>query len=258
VMIDLKNVLFLAANTARSKAYAHALHLAGIKLERVLFLERNNENRADGNKLPDCYLSEYKGVPFPNLSYSFLDICGKISDRIDHISCVGVKDPCVEEYIKVNKSELVIYSGFGGELVPNSLLSAETPFLHLHAGWLPDYRGSTTIYYSLLENARCGVSAILLNEKIDEGSIVGRRYYPPPPPGVDVDYLYDNSIRADLLVRVLSEWSKERKFTTVEAQSRGEGSTYYVIHPILKHLALIGLEKGTLQASSENDMNSFP
>jgi methionyl-tRNA formyltransferase len=257
-MINLKNVLFLAANTARSKAYAHALCLAGFKLERVLFLERNNENRASGDKLPKCHLSEFKGVPFPDLNNSFLDLFGKISDCVDQMSCVGVKDPCVEEYLKSNKAELVIYSGFGGELVPEGLLSAETPFLHLHAGWLPDYRGSTTIYYSLLENARCGVSAILLNEKIDEGSIVGRRYYPPPPPGVDVDYLYDNSIRADLLIRVLTEWSKERNFTTMETQSLAKGSTYYVIHPILKHLALIGLEKGTLQASSENDMVSFP
>jgi methionyl-tRNA formyltransferase len=257
-MTKLSKVLFIAANTARSKAYAHALHLAGFKLEQVLFLERNGKNRIDDNKHPDCHLTEFHGVSFPNLSRSFLEMCGKISNRIDQISCDGIKDPRIEEYLKINKSELVIFSGFGGELVPQNLLSAEMPFLHLHSGWLPDYRGSTTIYYSLLNEARCGVSAILLNEKIDEGSIVAQRHYPSPPPGLDVDYLYDNSIRADLLVRVLSQWSKAGKFTTIETQSHGAGSTYYVIHPVLKHLALIGLEKGTIQASSANDILTSP
>jgi methionyl-tRNA formyltransferase len=257
-MTELTNVLFLAANTARSKAYAHALNLAGFKLDRVLFLERNEKKIVDENKHPDCHLLEFNGISFPNLSQSFLDVCEKISNRIDRVSCDGVKDPCVEEYLKVNKSELVIFSGFGGEIVPQNLLSTDMPFLHLHSGWLPNYRGSTTIYYSLIDEARCGVSAILLNEKIDEGSIVAQRHYPPPPPGVDVDYLYDNSIRADLLVRVLSQWSKKRKFTTTKAQSHGIGTTYYVIHPVLKHLALVGLENGTIQASSVNDITTFP
>lgn len=31
------------------------------------------------------------------------------------------------------------------------LLSWAFPLLHIHSGWLPDYRGSTTSYYSLLE-----------------------------------------------------------------------------------------------------------
>ena len=253
-MTELVNVLFIAANTARSKAYAHALHLAGFKLDKILFLERKEKNRVKDNKHPDCPLSKYEGVHFPDLSLSFLEMGEKISNRIDQISCDGVKDPRVEKYMKVNKSELVIYSGFGGELVPQSLLSAGMPFLHLHSGWLPDYRGSTTIYYSLLNEARCGVSAILLNEQIDEGSIVAQRHYPPPPSGVDIDYVYDNAIRADLLVRVLTEWSKERKFPTIETQPQDVGSTYFVIHPVLKHLTLIGLEKGTIQSSSKNDI----
>lgn len=257
-MTELAKVLFIAANTARSKAYAHALHLAGFKLEQVLFLERNEKNRVDDNKHPSCDLKEFQGVPFPDLSHPFLEMCEKISNRIDRISCDGIKDPRVEEYLKVNKSELVIFSGFGGELVPKNLLSTEMPFLHIHSGWLPDYKGSTTIYYTLLNEARCGVSAILLNEKIDEGSIVAQRHYPPPSPGLDVDYLYDNSIRADLLIRVLSQWSKERKFTKIEVQPHGVGSTYYVIHPVLKHLALIGLEKGTIQTSSANDILTIP
>ena len=257
-MTLLNNVLMIAADTTRSKAYAYALSIAGIKIQRVLFMEKMEPGRADGNIPPSCDSRVVNGVYLPDLKRSFIDVCEEVADSIDLINCDGIKDPQVEEYLQTFNPALVIYSGFGGEIVPARLLSMNIPFLHIHAGWLPDYRGSTTVYYSLLQDGLCGVSAILLDPKIDNGPIVAQHHYPPPPPGVDVDYLYDNAIRADLLVRVLSKWLIKHNFDDVKSQIHGEGETYYVIHPVLKHLALIGLEQGTIQTALavENDMQS--
>jgi len=130
----------------------------------------------------------------------------------------------------------VIYSGYGSQIVPKSLLEIGTPFLHLHSGKLPNYRGSTTLYYSWLIEQSCAVSAILLDEGIDTGNIVGKKTFPPPPNGIDPDHIYDPSIRADLLVEVLKEFSTRGKFNNLTKQDN-KGKTYYVIHPVLKHLA---------------------
>ena len=44
--------------------------------------------------------------------------------------------------------------------------------MHVHSGKLPEYRGSTTLYYSLLEKNKVAASAIMINEGIDTGDIV--------------------------------------------------------------------------------------
>ena len=134
----------------------------------------------------------------------------------------------------------MIYSGYGGQLVGTAALDLGFDFLHLHGGWLPDYRGSTTVYYSWLKEGRCGVSALILDKEIDSGPIVARRHYPLPPRGMDVDSYYDNMIRADLLVDIMRDFAADG--TLPRIPNEGGGLTYYVIHPVLKHMALLSLE----------------
>ena len=145
---------------------------------------------------------------------------------------------------------MVIYSGFGGQIVSDKLLDFGIPFLHVHSGWLPEYRGSTTIYYSLLQDFECGVSAILMDKNIDDGPIIKRRIYPPPPKGMNIDYLYDNAIRANLLIEALESWLVDGCFSDGTQQTEEDASTYYVIHPLLKHIALLALESETIQADN--------
>lgn len=189
----LKNVLFLAADTARTKAYSNAMEQKG-------------------------YAPEYV-VPIEN----------------------DVNDDAVHEQIVKKQPKLIIYSGRGGQMVGKKVLDTKIPVLHIHGGWLPDYKGSTTIYYSLLKEHSCGASAILLSSKIDSGLIVKRKKYPAPKPGTDIDYVYDNEIRADLLMEVLAEWQKNGEFSEMIEQDENSGNMYYVIHPVLKHLAILSL-----------------
>lgn len=154
----------------------------------------------------------------------------------------NVNDNFVYEQIIKYQPKLIIYSGYGGQIVGKKILQTNIPVLHIHGGWLPDYRGSTTIYYSLLKEHSCGASAILLSSKIDGGFIIKRRKYPAPKPGTDIDYIYDNEIRANLLIEVLSEWQAGGGFSGLIKQDENSGIMYYVIHPVLKHLAILSLK----------------
>lgn len=246
----LDEVLFLAADTARSNAYAQALEARGIRVGHTLLLRRPGSAAPGGAGLHHP-VGEVAGVILPDLRRSLDEVCATVGGEIETLLCSGVKEPAVLERVCELAPKLVIYSGFGGELVPADLLRLGAPFLHMHAGWLPGYRGSTTVYYSLLAEGRCAVSAILLEPSIDCGPIVARRHYPAPPPGVDVDYLYDNAIRADLMVRALESWAADGAFGEALEQSGGEGGVYYVIHPVLKHLAMLGLEQGSIREAGE-------
>jgi methionyl-tRNA formyltransferase len=239
----LEGVVFLAANTARSKAYAQAMEAREIEVDTTLFFDEEGRERPGKTETPHGSSIEGTGIFLPDLRIPLADTCRNISGVVQNVVTGKVNDPLISSALSDLKPKLIIYSGFGGQIVGSELLEQGTPFLHMHSGWLPDFRGSTTIYYSLLEKGSCGVSAILLMPEIDVGPIVARRSYPPPPPGINIDYIYDSAIRSDLLVDVLSDWSRSGDFKDISEQLLSSGRTFYVIHPVLKHLALLSLEK---------------
>jgi methionyl-tRNA formyltransferase len=133
---------------------------------------------------------------------------------------------------------VLIYSGFGGALLKKEILSSGRRFLHIHGGYLPDYKGSTTNYYSLIERDNMGASAIFLTEDIDSGPVLIRREFPSPEAKIDVDHIYDSAARAKVLVEVLRRYEKSQRWD-VELENSDDGQTYFVIHPVLKHIAIL-------------------
>ena len=234
--MKLDGVLLLAAFTPRSQAYAQAMSKADLHPEYVLFYG------SSGGVLPgqsnEITSSESDGQTFsPNFSEKLEKTAEKNSWDYKTLSASHINEQAIFDELSGIKPKLVIYSGYGSQIVKPELLNLAF-LMHIHSGWLPEYRGSTTLYYSWLKEGYCGVSAILLRKEIDTGPIIARKRYPPPPPGVDPDYVYDSVIRSDLLIFVLQEYSQHNKFINLLNQPL-VGNNYYVIHPVLKHIALL-------------------
>jgi methionyl-tRNA formyltransferase len=235
-----KDLAFLGADTPRSRAYAQALVAHGVAPERTLVM--GGERRGGGGPAPPR--RPWPAVDFvllPDLSEPLLDTLDRGGWEFERTDAGAVNDQSVVTWLQASGARLGIYSGFGGQIVGDQVLAAGVPLLHVHSGWLPSFRGSTTLYYSLLRTGRCHASALLLTRGIDEGPIVARREYPAPPPGVEIDNLYDGAIRADLLVRTIDAWMDNGGVFESVLQARDEGETHYVIHPVLKHLAILSL-----------------
>lgn len=239
------NVLPLFSDTARSQGYAQAMVDAGYKVD-VAVVVTKPEGIALGKIGKGDQVKERTtalgGVFIPDFTVPLQDSAAALADKVITVQTGTVNDAEVIEVIRDTKAGLAIYSGFGGEIVSTAALEAGPRLLHMHSGYLPDYRGSTTVYYSLLAEGRCGVSAILLKEQIDTGEMVKREWYPAPPSGMDTDYTYDVAIRSDTLLKVLDEWRVAEEFKAIEHQNPDAGDVYYVIHPLLKHLAIMGLD----------------
>ena len=238
----LSNFIFLGCDTARTIVYAQTFKHHGLTFDSIVLLKKQTDRRA---------VREYKKIPQkqPGLNYDFFypdmtadidAVSNDISDRVEVIQTDSVNDPQVLSVIKTLRPQYIVFSGFGGQIVSNELLKI-APFIHAHAGWLPEYRGSTTIYYSLINEGKCSVSVILLNAIIDAGKIIAREHYPRPSARVDIDYIYDNQIRADLMSHTLIKYFKNQIIETDVIQDEGKATTYYVIHPVLKHIALMSL-----------------
>jgi len=239
----------IAADTSRTRAYLQALvknellpgfvllleqDSGGLLPGQVGLLESDPADRVSG--VDQCWseanfnpvqpirpLLEQYGIPY------------EVSPSKD-INAMPVVD-----VVRHRPESVMIYSGFGGVLLRKDILGAGKRFLHVHGGYLPAYKGSTTNYYSLIAEEAMGASSIFLSEEIDSGPVLLRREFPAPSDRQAIDHIYDSAARAKVLVETLQRYINAGNWE-FEIPSNDGGETYYIIHPVLKHIAI--LDKG--------------
>lgn len=243
-MTNLSDVVLLLADTVRSRAYVDALRHAGFRFDRALVVRTPAGSRWGQASEVEMGNTDFGELFVPDVNGDLERGCRAVCGGIDIMDTGSINAPEIVDALSELAPRLVVFSGFGGELVHSEVLNAAGPLLHLHAGWLPDYRGSTTLYYSYLVDGTMGASAILLSEEIDAGAVVRRKRYPAPPPGTNVDYVYDSVLRADLLIETLSSYDPgTSRFMSTESVDPERGARdYYIVHPLLKHIALNELD----------------
>lgn len=242
----LDDVVLIGARTARTNAYAQALKNRGIYFGKaILFGGLKKTKPGQPEYVPENKWHD-SPVFLPDFSCSVDEVVERIADEVIKISGEHVNEDSMSEALDQMSPSMIVYSGYGSQIVGEHILN-KAPVLHIHSGWLPDFRGSTTTYYHLLKTGDCGVSALFLAKDIDEGPIIARKRYPKPPYEINIDYIYDSAIRADLLCDVLLEYGKHKVFPNKIQQEKDEGNTYYIIHPVLKHIAILSLEHENLK-----------
>lgn len=234
----------LLINNNRSKAYLQNILLNGLMPAKVILL--NDQNI----KLPehtdnDIIISRETNQKFirkiKELDIGFDEkehvLKTLDSNHIDYviINSIDVNSEEVISEVKKLNSGYVIYSGPGGTILKNDILNSGKKFIHVHPGLLPKYRGSTTLYYSILINSSIGASVILMNEEIDQGTVLLKREYLISDKNIDFDYSLDPLIRAKALI----EFLKINKIKKKEQKESDESYTFYIIHPLIKHAAIL-------------------
>lgn len=236
----LSRIVVLAGFTARSQAYLQALEQAQVGSVSVLAYGPLPQADAARPSRATPAPRQLHDIALPDLCVPIEATCKRAGWELLHCADQDIGSRALRAILQACAPSLVIFSGYGGQIVGRQLLDMDAPFLHVHAGTLPDYRGSTTTYYSMLERGDCAASAFLLRAGIDTGPVIAQRHYPCPTRGMDVDRLWDAAIRADLLVHAVTLLGQHGTAVAVE-QEPGSGHTYYVVHPVLKHLALLSL-----------------
>ncbi|MFC1902372.1 formyltransferase family protein [Chloroflexota bacterium] len=155
-----------------------------------------------------------------------------------HLPTLDPNSDLVVKAVASCSPSILIYSGPGGFILRKPLFEVGKRFLHIHSGILPYYRGSTTLYYSLLKEGQCGATALFLDERIDTGPVIRRRAYPAPADRTAIDLHYDPLIRSELLAEVLQDYVHHGEIPS-ENQDNKTGETYFIIHPVLKHIAIL-------------------
>lgn len=197
----------ILADTSRSKSYLNSLLKNKFYPSEVIFYsDRNSSNLF---KILKKKLLNFKYFKLNNINKSI-----------------------ISNYIINSKINKFIYSGYPGELVGREVVNKKF-IIHIHAGKIPDFKGSTTIYYSILLKKKVFCTALRLNEKIDSGRILLIKKFNPPLHKKLIESTYDDNIRANTLIHLL----KLKKYKHYK-KKLNKFSNYYIAHPIIRALVL--------------------
>ena len=243
----MRSFIAVFASTTRSQAYIQSLVRSKMLPSYVVILDERSDSlkiRPEHREIKKFSNTEYNfGQASLNIKESIVETLNAVEIPFDVIAEPNINSPKVVELIDARDEQHVIVSVYGGQILKKEILSRGKFFIHVHSGLLPNYRGSTTIYYSILNEGSIGVTSILLDDGIDTGRIIYKHSYKINFDLRLIDHVYDPLIRSNHLIETIK--MLQLKDIVLEQQNDPDSQTYYVIHPVLKHVAIKkGLQHG--------------
>lgn len=239
-------ILLLCGNTNRAKSYASILSsITDAKFEGLIY-GVGKERRSNDTIKIDNYTIDYLNKISCNIPSLELDIRDAFDNNKWTYKVSSEKDvnsQLILDKIKDVDADIVVFAGYGGQILSRNHFFGKSKYIHCHPGWLPEERGSTTLYYSLLNNSKLSVTAFFMTAEIDQGKMLVRKSYDVPNYLVNIDIWVDNCLRADCLYEALTKIIINKNYVGFLPTTQEKDCEYYVIHPVLKHIALLSLEK---------------
>ncbi len=238
-----EKIAMIAAETSRSKFYLQSIAKKGFIPSNILILKnRGNslagqESKNQFSEINSYYIEDFTFKPDENL----VDTCKKYNINFTLIYETNINLDIVIDKIRNLNERIIIYSGYGGTILRSKILNIGKYFLHVHGGYLPDYRGSTTNYYSALKEKYIGASSIIMSEKIDAGPVIHREKFSLPPDLSKIDHIYDSSVRSKVLIKTLKMIDDIDSIEDLffRQKVKNKDLNYFIIHPVLKHLSIL-------------------
>ena len=213
---------------ARSKAYIQKILENNFSLCEIIFL--NDDKIEPDFEQEEIIESKRNGFDISESVFSTLE---KNNLTFKEFKFIDINNQELVNFISKSDSDFFIFTG--GGILRDSILNTGKKFIHFHPGIVPKYRGSTCFYYGILNENQCGVTAYFMDKNIDTGKIILQKFFEPPNHKF-LDNVYDSFIRSETLVEVFKKnLLKSDNFNDQPI----EGETYYIIHPVLKHIAIL-------------------
>ena len=204
----IKEFIIISSNTTRSVEYLKELKINKIIPKMIIHLDDNSKNNNYYTLLKNKFF-------FPKVRKKIF-FRKKISKNICN-------------FILKNKYKYIIFSSYSDDIIKDKVLLKKKKVIHFHPGKLPNYKGSTVLYYALLNENQIYCSTIIMNSKIDGGKILLIKKYKKPKKIFDIDDKYDAKIRSKNLIETLKQ-KKIKKIVNIPSNH------YYIIHPVLRSL----------------------
>ena len=243
----IKNLAFIITDTPRAYIYLQILIKNNILPNYFIYLQNhrkknlpeNSKNKINKFIVPKEYVKICGSTILTN--FDVLNEIKKLDISYDIYKSTNIHNSSIIKKIQSRTEKTFIYAGYSGVILKKNILDTNKNFLHIHGGYLPKYKGSTTNYYSILEENTIGASAIFLNQKIDSGKILMSSKFKIPKKKSEIDDFYDSFVRGILLLKTIKSYYKNKKWP-IKKVDKLNNKNYYIIHPLLKHVAILSLK----------------
>lgn len=233
---------FLLYPSMRSIAYLNIFLKNKCLPNEIIIL--SNDNEPTENIQKEAIIYDYNQQFFDtNLNIELILQKNKIDCHF--VSQNNINHPEILDALKKCKNNYFIYSG--GGILKKEILSLDKKFIHIHPGKIPEFRGSTCFYYSLLKNYSLATTSFIMDEELDRGNILysiefSINYQLQAEQHYFIDYILDPYIRACNLNKILCDYIKNHALYSTQ-QENDHGDDYFVIHPLLRKLAAEKIRK---------------
>lgn len=235
MVVDYPLIGALLAPSYRSRAILQMLRHAGVCIGGAIILPGDE---------PVWQGQSIYNFPLYRNTADIFSFCSDepVRDTLDSMGVPCISSPTADinsaefvEFIRGTAQSIYLYSGSAGCILrPPLLRESGKRFIHAHGGDAPRYSGSTAFYYSLLERGDIGATTFWMDEGLDTGDVIGR-IVAPPHQDIEIDRIQDPVIRAEAFVWAINQ----PEYARPEVQDHANRVTYHVIHPVLKHYALV-------------------
>ncbi|MBM3505705.1 MAG: hypothetical protein FJX65_17795 [Alphaproteobacteria bacterium] len=231
---SLDDVGVILAPTMRSRAYMQMMEARGLRVSQAFLIP--GADRPWNGPAEIAVLLPNGATPFVLRPGEYArETVERMNLPARSLPHADINHPSTIAALERSGPRVLVYSGLPKVLLRPPVLATGIRFLHVHGGYVPHYRGATAFYFGLLTEGKLGQSAIWLDAGVDTGPLLMRRWYDVTP-GLSVDQVLDPVTRADLLATVLRHFADTGHFPA--AEDSAEGEKFFIIHPVLKHLAL--------------------
>jgi len=130
-----------------------------------------------------------------------------------------LSDEGIYQAIVDAQPDYIVVAAFG-QLLPKEILDI-APCINLHASLLPQYRGASPVQQSLLNgDLFTGVTAMLMEEGLDSGPILGYRYFKIPKTMILPDLMSRLGEDAcELTIKTIEMFDKIKPITQIRSEA---------------------------------------
>lgn len=166
-----------------------------------------------------------------------INLSNKLNSNIIEVDTIN--DKIFQKYLSEDSLKIFIYSGYPGEIIKNEKLLKKKIIIHCHPGDLPKFRGSTTVFYSILFKNSVTYTVFRLSKKLDDGHVYYSNKIKLNKNFLSNLNIKDYKNRIMFISKVISKKLRIKK----KKKSKKKYLPYYVAHPIIRSLAFRKLKK---------------
>ena len=232
-MSNALNIGFILYPSSRAIAFLNVFKDLGVYPQEIIVLNKSL------NYLPEL-IKESNAFHYSNyfdVEYDLEKFLYEYPARVKHLSSSNINENEVLETLENSKMSIWLYSG--GGILKSPILSISKRFIHIHPGNIPDFRGSTCFYYSILEKNTLTSTSFWMEKMLDSGEVLNESNFSynlnlHENQTLFMDHILDPYIRAYTLRKTLVGFLKKGIFLS-KAQKINDDLAYFIIHPFLRY-----------------------